>query len=123
MCRSYLSCKAEAFAAPWALLSDGYFLNDNALSPREIYLRNTYVELGRPDLARFVEGTRKWMRLGNVLSGVSDFRGLIATRQAFEQVGQVAEEHVPETEEEWRQGVIARHSDDETLQKLLLKYA
>ena len=121
--RSYLSCKAEAFAAPWALLSDAFFRNANVLSPREEFLRDTYLERGRPDLARYVGGSRKWLRLGNALTGVTDFRALIATRQAFKQVGQVAEEQAPKTEEEWRQGVIARHSDDETLQKLLLKYA
>ena len=119
--RSYLSCKAEAFAAPWALLSDAFFRNANVLSPREEFLRDTYLERGRPDLARYVEGSRKWLRLSNVLTGVSEFRELIATRQAFEQGDEVMKH--PETEEEWRNSVVTRFADDKILQKLLVKYS
>jgi len=121
--RSYLSCKAEAFAAPWALISASAFKGDNELSPREEYLRDTYLQLGRPDLAHYVEGTRRWLRLGNILAGTTKFPELMATRQAFEKASGEGKGSAPETEEHWRQGIIARHANDEALQRLVAKYS
>jgi hypothetical protein len=124
-CSSYLSSKAEAFTASSCLCDEAVFKGSNDLSEKEQLLRQAYIDLGRPDLAKCVDGSRKWMRLTNCLDGASDWKWFWWTRRAFE-AGQESESRVMAeltTEAEWRQDVIARNSDDPVLARLLKKYA
>lgn len=61
--RAYTVPKAEAFAAPLALLDvDAFFDGRNELSPYELMLAGAYMDLGRPDLADCVKGGRIYHR-------------------------------------------------------------
>lgn len=65
-----MSIGAEAFAAPFGLMnSEAIFSGDNTLSAAEVQLANTYRTLGRPDLARYVEGGKVYQRLAYICSG------------------------------------------------------
>jgi hypothetical protein len=47
----------------------------------------------------------------------------MTARQAFHQGPGRVEENIPSSEEEWTQEVIARYTEDPTLQRLLVKYS
>jgi hypothetical protein len=57
--RTRISCKAEAFAAPWGFLEGGTYWDDwsNALSSRELALAEAYEQLGRPDRRNIIDST------------------------------------------------------------------
>jgi hypothetical protein len=84
--RTRISCKAEAFAAPWGFLEGGTYWDDwsNALSSRELALAEAHEQLGRPDLKAFVLGSKKYHRLNDILTNPKpERRELFAAQRAF----------------------------------------
>ena len=82
-------------------------------------LRDAYIELGRPDLARFVENGKKYQRLNLSVHGgqkvVSELNGI---RQAFGQPSLSSDGTWPKTREEWNKAAELAYAADVGLQKL-----
>lgn len=79
-----------------------------------------YNQLGRPDLAKYVEGGKKFQRLYGPLDGSYQPLGTInAARRAF--LGQPDGIKQPMNDEEWIRQAVDRYKGDVGLQELLSK--
>jgi hypothetical protein len=102
LCRSFITSKGDAFAAPFGFPDAYAFENgDLSLSEYELALSNAYSSLGRPDLAECVKRGKKYQYLFMLLYGESTTIAMLnGMRRAF--LGQdstIVEE--PGTMEEW----------------------
>ena len=102
--RSFVTCRADAFTAPYAL-TDRVFSQEgsNRLTPREQALADVYeFDLHRPDLARYVRGGKKFQRTYEFLrfERVRP-RCMNAMRRAFLGLGDEALEGEAETKKSW----------------------
>ena len=83
-CRATTTCKADAFAAPFAFLNRGYGQGSNNLTTLDNALASAYDILGRPDLGDFVRRGKKYQRLTDLLQGCpSGVDNLVGLREAF----------------------------------------
>jgi hypothetical protein len=82
--RAATTCKADAFAAPFAFLDRAYRQGDNNLTSLEAALASAYDSLGRSDLGDFVRTGKKYQRLTDMLQGCpSGIDNLVGLREAF----------------------------------------
>lgn len=114
---SYTTCKGDAFAAPKGFLSEDFHRNwSNDISRREKHLCEAYRILGRPDLALLVERGKKYQRIEDVNLGLTNWRGMVATRKAFKGLSDDGKAS-PRHEQEWEAAIIVRHEGETDLKR------
>lgn len=97
--RASIAPRCEAFAAPFGLMDkDAIFsTSHNRLSLAERQLADTYKSLGRPDLARCVEGGKVYQRLNWIFS---DGQPALPQYIQLKLLGETMGMKMPEAEEE-----------------------
>lgn len=112
--RASTTTKTAAFGAPmWLYEYKSDFLSGcNDLTRSERYLKHAYRRMGRPDLAKCVEGARLYQRLDHLIGGVipdkperffGQLRGL--AEAAWHKVGS----QIPDDLEVWTKTMLARY--------------
>ncbi|WWC99078.1 hypothetical protein V866_005972 [Kwoniella sp. B9012] len=117
---SSLSCKGEAFTPPelFRLSPDRY---ENDLGDKEALLVDCYRELGRPDLADLVMGSRKYHWLQNiVLRSYDNLEALNGARNAFTSRLEGLDNQ-PQTLEEWTELMLKRYREDKVVKLLVAR--
>jgi len=120
MLGAVLTAKAEAFAAPPGLAPLDFRTGDNRLSLIEEMLADSYVELGRPDLAEFVRNGKKYQRLDQLTKiWLQPWEALNAARRAVLGMDEDEAPGQPQGWDAWIDAAKERYSDDAGLKALL----
>nr|XP_031863144.1 uncharacterized protein CI109_001623 [Kwoniella shandongensis]KAA5530216.1 hypothetical protein CI109_001623 [Kwoniella shandongensis] len=118
---TYITCKAEAFAAPSCMLGALIDRDPNILSSRETALMEAYRALDRTDLAEYVKNGRKYHHLHRYLfEGVVYPKGLTGMRRAFLDIPE-EQDNEPKTIKEWIRDGIKRHGDKQAVKDLVAR--
>lgn len=122
--RTSITCKADAFAAPYALL-DRNFMRDgsNRLTLREKALADFYaLDLGRPDLADYARRGKKIQRLYEFFRFERIRpKSINAMRRAFLDGPEEAQLGEPETKSAWYEMAMERYGHDPLLTESMMK--
>jgi hypothetical protein len=123
MCRSYTSCKADAFIPPYSFNNGPYWDGSNVLCPYELALMDAYLQLGRPDMAEIVKNGKKFRRLNDFV--FTDFPGFVqldSLRRAFRGDPDANEGEVI-SEESVRATLLEKYKADEGLRFVVARHA
>ncbi len=122
--RSFITCKADAFSPPYALIDHAFLKGSSRLSPREQCLADIYAfDLNRADLAAYVWNGKKFQRLYQFLR-FEETRGwgMRAMRRAFlgeQEKDEGRYEGKNAGKKRWVEWAKGKYGDDGGLKKLV----